>query len=201
MAALSDRWSCVADRAFAVRLYYYLAEHVSYYDDFSGCHRDFWDEKVFMSWLAYADIAYKEIPADIDADQWELMCPELELVLKTVGCFMIFWINEKTSLNFSMDVAQVLPLLTGVIDTVARFDSALGREISSKTRGDILEDLPTRWVCLWGESIGCRRRRSSMAEPKFDQTEIRPKLGAQGLDSDDVPFSWLPPHITDARSW
>jgi len=141
VAVLRSRWSAHKERVSAVRLYSHLAEHTAFYDDFSGLHGDFWDRQVFATWLHHADVVHNDLPNDLDADQWELICPELEAMFRTVGCFMIYWINEKSQPSFDFDIRQVMPLLHGLIAVIARHDSRLGSEVSAKVRGDMLEEL------------------------------------------------------------
>lgn len=140
IALLNDRRSNASDQAAAVKLYVHLAEHVNFYDDLSVYHADFWHQDVFNAVLRFMPLIYKDIPDSIEADLWELLCPELEAALKTTGWFLICQSHEKTNIAFDVD-QLLMPFLSGVVETISRFDGLFGREIGAKTRGDVLEEL------------------------------------------------------------
>jgi len=124
----------------AVRLYVHLAEHVNFYDDFAGSHPDFWGPQHFLRLLRYMPEVVTDIPDTIEADQWEVLCPDLEAVLRTLGSFMVFWANAKEP-EEDLDLTSAMPLLEGVVETFDKFDGRFGRDISTKVRGDFVEEL------------------------------------------------------------
>jgi len=142
-----SRWrgsASAATRKAAVRLYVHLAEHVSCYDDFCGMHREFWDRSVFLTFLKQMHMLWTvdELPQDMEADEWEMCLPDLEAVLKTIGCFMMFWMNDKSGPPFDIDVGkEIIPQLERMVQAVAILDGRHGKEISAKARADFLEEI------------------------------------------------------------
>jgi len=128
-----------AEVAAAVRLYIFLAEHSSFYDDLLGSHPDFWSPRYFRHVLAHMPGVVTDIQDGIEVDQWEVVCSDLEAALKTLGRFMHFWTNHRE--GFSFDIADAMPLLDGVVGAFDKFDRRFGRSISAKSRGDFLEEL------------------------------------------------------------
>lgn len=140
---VGGRWRCYKPslRAAAVRLYMYLVEHVSFYDDFCGLHKDFWDKSVFQQVLKQMPLLLDELPDTMECDQWESVTPELEAICKAIGSFMMFWMNDKASAPFDFDVGQVVPLLERIVRVTGIYDARLGKEMSAKARGELLEEI------------------------------------------------------------
>jgi len=124
-----------------VRMYVHLAEHVNFYDDFAGTHPEFWDPKHFRMLLTEMPRVMATIPDSVEADVWEMICPDLEAALKTFGSFMLFWTNSTTDAPFTFDLAEAMPLLTRILDVLGEYDARFGKEISAKNRGDPLEEI------------------------------------------------------------
>eukprot|EP00927_Polykrikos_kofoidii_P072968 TRINITY_DN69054_c0_g1_i1.p1 TRINITY_DN69054_c0_g1~~TRINITY_DN69054_c0_g1_i1.p1 ORF type:complete len:881 (+),score=157.90 TRINITY_DN69054_c0_g1_i1:46-2688(+) len=146
----------------AVHLYVHLAEHVNYYDDFSGSHPEFWDPTRFRRILRRMPRVFVEISEDIEADEWEAICPDLEAVLRTLDSFLVFWTSNKDIGKFNFDVEEAVPLLDSVVTAIATFDDRFGAKISAKHRGDPLEEL-TRLVGVLTQIVS----------EKFDAEESR----------------------------
>jgi len=157
-------------RAASARLYICLAEHVQFYDDFMGKHPEFWDKKVFEQVLAQMPLLIDEFPHDMEAGLWELYTGTIEMILKTIGFFLMFWTNTHNihSNGFEYNICQLMPLLKSIIQVVTKFDGQFGKEISAKARGGVLEEI----VRLCGllsqyvnykleENTGLFQRRSS----------------------------------------
>jgi len=139
LAVLTSEDGTPADKATAVYLYIYMAEHVNFYEDFAGSHPDYWNPEVFLPVLRHMPTVVLNIPDELEAAQWEMICPEIESALKCLGSYMLFWGSGGGKLT--LDLAEVLPLLDGVLRVVEKFDAILGGQISAKNRGDPLEEL------------------------------------------------------------
>lgn len=138
LAILADKASTASRKVAAVLLYLHLSDHVNFYEDFAGKHPDFWDPAVFGAVLKHMPLAVVDLPEDIDADQWELSCPDLEMSMKCLGSFILFWTSSG---KLVFDLAEAMPLLDGIVSAVATFDAKFGSAISAKCRGDPLEEL------------------------------------------------------------
>lgn len=143
----------------AVHTYVYLADHVNYYEDFSGNHPEFWSPTIFYRVLRRIPTVFMTVPEGVLADQWECICIDFEAALKTLGSFILFWSaasakDEKTP-KFKFDVEEAMPLLDAVMDSLLRFDAQLGEQISAKSRGDPLEEM-TRLVGVLGQMLSER---------------------------------------------
>jgi len=125
--------------AMSVRIYIYLAEHVNVYEDFVGSHPDFWNPQHFLHLLKIMPAVITRIPETIDADQWEVLCPDLEAACRMLGSFMLFWTTGND--HFVFDIVCAMPLLQGVMQTFDRFDVRFGKDISAKVRGDFIEEI------------------------------------------------------------
>mmetsp|Transcript_83820 Transcript_83820/g.233815 ORF Transcript_83820/g.233815 Transcript_83820/m.233815 type:complete len:920 (-) Transcript_83820:177-2936(-) len=130
------------EKAVAVFVYIHLSEHVNFYDDFSGTHPDFWNPAIFLRVLHLMPRVLLTLPADIQADQWEMMCPDLEAALKCLGSFLLFWSSKDQENNrFSFDLQKAMPLLDAIVDAMMCCDERFGAQISAKNRGDPLEEI------------------------------------------------------------
>jgi hypothetical protein len=125
----------------AVNVYVHLAEHASFYEDFTGFHAEFWSPAAFLPVL---DALPRIVAARGDlseADEWEAFCPELEAALKTLGRFLGFWTKGGGSEPACFDISRAMPLLWTCTAAFERHDRRHGHEVSAKVRGDFLEEV------------------------------------------------------------
>lgn len=124
-----------------VYIYLHLSDHVSFYDDFIGMHPDFWHPSIFCQVLKHMPKVL-QLPDTLQADEWELRCPDIEAAVKSLFCFLLFWTAKETNENkFTFDVPEALPLLNAALDAIEKYDARFGAEIGAKCRGDPLEEL------------------------------------------------------------
>ncbi|CAK0902117.1 unnamed protein product [Prorocentrum cordatum] len=129
-----------SELAGAVNVYrVHLAEHASFYEDFTGFHAEFWSPERFLPVLE----ALPRVVADrgdvLEADEWEAFCPELAAALKTLDRFLGFWVGLSGAEPFDFDVSRAMPLLRTCTEVFGRHDQWHGQEVSAKVRGDFLE--------------------------------------------------------------
>ncbi|CAJ1372914.1 unnamed protein product [Effrenium voratum] len=126
----------------AVHVYLHLADHVSFYEDFVGMHPDFWHPSIFRQVLKHMPKVL-DIPQSLEADEWELRCPDIEAAVKSLFCFLLFWTAKEPSdrSGFSFEVPEALPLLHAALDAIEKCDVRFGTEIGAKCRGDPLEEM------------------------------------------------------------
>eukprot|EP00438_Fugacium_kawagutii_P005104 Skav212215 [mRNA] locus=scaffold862:27661:30312:+ [translate_table: standard] len=130
-----------ADALSAVYVYLHLSDHVSFYDDFIGMHPDFWHPSIYCQVLRHMPKVL-QLPDTLQADEWELRCPDIEAAVKSLFCFLLFWTaKEPNESKFSFDVPEALPLLNAALDAIEKYDALFGAEIGAKCRGDPLEEL------------------------------------------------------------
>eukprot|EP00929_Paragymnodinium_shiwhaense_P109162 TRINITY_DN7550_c0_g1_i1.p1 TRINITY_DN7550_c0_g1~~TRINITY_DN7550_c0_g1_i1.p1 ORF type:complete len:917 (+),score=273.86 TRINITY_DN7550_c0_g1_i1:69-2819(+) len=132
--------SSAEQRAVAVHTYNHLSEWVNYYDDYSGHFPEFWNHKIFRRVLKFMSEVICSMPNDMQADQWEIICPQFEVALKCIGSYVVYWQQSKEAESFVFDIREAEDLLYGVLDNIAKFDGLFGEKISSKARGDPLEE-------------------------------------------------------------
>jgi hypothetical protein len=123
----------------AVQVYIHLSEHVSFYEDFTGKHEGFWSKENFMLVLEAMPLVVDDFGGDLEADEWEARCPELEAYMKTLGRFLLFWTSGNDTFDF--DVAQAMPLMEKCTEVFEKHDRRHGQETSAKVRGDFLEEV------------------------------------------------------------
>jgi hypothetical protein len=161
-------WETIAE---TVRLYVHLTEHVTFYDDFAGFHPEFWNLQTFTQVLKHLPSVVADIQDDIQADQWEMLCPELEAALKTLGRFLVFQTDGKSSLAF--DISEAMPFLNRVVDVFEKFDGRLGREISQLVRGNLVEELVRLAGILTQLVLSAFEDASRRREPTSTQQAVR----------------------------
>ena len=125
----------------AVYIYLHLSDHVSFYDDFIGMHPDFWNPNIYSQVLKHMPKVL-QLSDSLQADEWELRCPDIEAAVKSLFCFLLFWTaKESGDSKFAFDLAEALPLLNAALDAIEKYDARYGPEIGAKCRGDPLEEL------------------------------------------------------------
>lgn len=167
-----ESWTA-EQRADAVMVYIFLADHVNFYDDFSGKHLDFWSQSVFLVVLEHLPPVVTDTRGIQYADQWELMCSDLEAALKAIGSFMLLWTSASAPFHF--DITTVMPTLEGIVCAVLEFDAKFGKEISAKSRGEPLEELTRLSGILAQYAMG-----------RFEDEAARANTRANRRRSDDV---------------
>ena len=124
----------------AVHVYLHLSDYVSFYDDFIGMHPEFWHPRVFQQILKHVP-KILHLPDTLQADEWELRCPDIEAAVKCFFCFLLFWTAKEPEEKFTFEISEAFPLLHAALDALETFDAKFGSEIGAKSRGDPLEEL------------------------------------------------------------
>ncbi len=135
----NTREALTPQRIRAARVYIHLAEHASFYEDFTGQHPEFWSPGNFLPVLEATPAAVAQVGDDIEADEWESLFPKLKNALKTLGRFLVFWTVQSDSLHF--DVSKAMTLMETCTEVFERHDRRHGQEISAKVRGDFVEEV------------------------------------------------------------
>ena len=125
----------------AVYLYLHLSDHVNFYEDSTGMHQDFWHPNIYCQVLKHMPKVL-QLPDTLEADEWELRCPDIEAAVKSLFCFLLFWTAKESNENkFAFDIQEAFPLLNAALDAIEKYDARFGAEIGAKCRGDPLEEL------------------------------------------------------------
>ncbi|CAK9002852.1 E3 ubiquitin-protein ligase UPL2 (Ubiquitin-protein ligase 2) (HECT-type E3 ubiquitin transferase UPL2) [Durusdinium trenchii] len=128
------------DVVSAVHIYLHLSDHVGFYDDFIGMHSEFWHPSIFREILKHMPTVL-HLPDSLQADEWELRCPDIEAAIKCLFCFLLFWTAKEPENRFTFEIPEALPLLNAALDAIEKYDLLFGSEIGAKCRGDPLEEL------------------------------------------------------------
>eukprot|EP00403_Amphidinium_massartii_P004469 CAMPEP_0178372504 /NCGR_PEP_ID=MMETSP0689_2-20121128/1384_1 /TAXON_ID=160604 /ORGANISM="Amphidinium massartii, Strain CS-259" /LENGTH=790 /DNA_ID=CAMNT_0019992423 /DNA_START=6 /DNA_END=2379 /DNA_ORIENTATION=- len=124
-----------------VRMYVHLAEHIVYYENFSGMQPEFWDPKLFERVLALLPDAMAKAPETPQADIWEECCEDLVAALSCCRFFLEHWDKSTDSTVVNFDIRAMMPLLQRAVDLLGEYDKRFGNDISAKSRAEPLEEL------------------------------------------------------------
>jgi len=126
-----------------VNVYVHLAEHASFYEDFTGFHAEFWSPERFLPVLEALPLVVADCGDALEADEWEVACLELEAALRALERFLGYWSPPRGEILegqlFNQVVSHATSLLHACVEVFGRHDDHHGPAVSAKVRGDFLE--------------------------------------------------------------